>query len=58
LKILCIGCAEKLCREKYGNLCSVRTTAKKQKFIDFYKENGIEWVGATELIRQIVNNAA
>ncbi len=58
LKILCIGCAEKLCREKYGNLCSVRTTAKKQKFIDFYKENGIEWVGATELIRQIVNNTA
>lgn len=54
LKILCIGCAEKLCREHYGNLLGDKTTEKKRRFIEFYRENGIEWLGATELIEQII----
>ena len=54
LKILCIGCAEKLCREHYGNLDGDKSTEKKRRFIEFYKQNGIEWVGATELIEQII----
>ena len=54
LKILCIGCAEKVCREHYGNLDGDKSTEKKRRFIEFYKQNGIEWVGATELIEQII----
>jgi hypothetical protein len=54
LKILCIGCAEKLCREHYGNLHGDKTTEKQRRFIEFYRENGIEWLGATELIEQII----
>ena len=56
LKILCMGCAEKLSREHYGNLSGEKCTEKKNKFIDFYKEMGIEWVGATELIKEIISN--
>jgi hypothetical protein len=54
LKILCMGRAEQLCREQYGNLIGDKTTEKKRRFIEFYKQNGIEWVGATELIEQII----
>jgi hypothetical protein len=54
LKILCMGCAEKLCREHYGNLEGDKSTEKKRRFVEFYRENGIEWVGATELIEQII----
>ena len=56
LKILCIGRAEELSRNHYGNLYGSKTTEKKKKFVEFYKENGIEWIGATELIKQIVTN--
>ena len=43
LKIVCIGRAEQLSREHYGNLQGGTTTPQKQKFIEFYKENGIEF---------------
>ena len=55
LKILCIGCAEQISRESYGNIIGPKTTDKKRKFIEFYKEMGIEWLGASELIKNYVN---
>lgn len=54
LKILCIGGAEQICREKYGNIgdkCSI----DKQRFLDFYNSNGIEYVAATDILRSVLN---
>lgn len=50
LKILCIGGAEQICRDKYGNLGST-CSIEKQRFLDFYKANGIEYVSARDLLR-------
>jgi len=50
LKIVCMGGAEKVCREQYGNLTGAKTTRQKQKFLDFFKENSIEYVAATDLL--------
>ena len=53
LKIVCIGGAEKLCREVYGNLpgSSSIQSAQKQKFIEFFRSNGIEFIGLSDIIR-------
>ena len=56
LKILCIGQAEHLSRNKYGNLFGDKTTISKKKIIDMYKSMGIEWIGATDIIQQIIAN--
>lgn len=50
LKIVCMGGAELVCREQYGNLPGVKTTVQKNKFIDFFRENHIEYIGATDLL--------
>jgi hypothetical protein len=55
LKILCIGQAEHLSKGKYGNLLGDKTTINKKKIIDMYKTMGIEWVGATDLMKQIIS---
>ena len=49
LKILCLGGAEKACREEYGNL-GPQTSPQKKKFLEFFKENQIEYIGATDLL--------
>ncbi len=54
LKILCMGGAEKVCRQQYGNLAGEKCTAQKKRFIDFFKENGIEYVGATDILKSFV----
>jgi hypothetical protein len=53
LKIVCIGGAEKLCKEKYGNLSGETLTEQKQTFLNFYREQRIEFVGATDLLSLI-----
>jgi len=53
LKILCMGGAERLCREKYGNLPGHKCSKQKQKFIDFFRENNIEFIGATDILNTI-----
>jgi len=53
LKILCMGGAEKLCREKYGNLEGEQSTAQKRKFLDFFRQNNIEYVGATDILKSL-----
>jgi hypothetical protein len=56
LKILCLGGAEQLCREKYGNLEGTKCSSQKQKFIQFYKENGIEFISGSEILTRIANS--
>ena len=53
LKIVCMGGAEKVCRENYGNLPGDKCTEQKQKFLDFYKSMGIEYVGASDILRKV-----
>ena len=54
LRIVCIGGAERICREQYGNLVGPKCSIQKKRFIDFYKENNIEYVGATEILKAFV----
>ncbi|AGV01365.1 hypothetical protein C8_16 [Cannes 8 virus] len=49
LKVVCVGGAEKLCRESYGVLCN-DVREKKQKFLEFYKEMGIEFAAFSNFI--------
>ena len=53
LKILCMGGAEKVCRESYGNLPGPKCSAQKNKYLDFWREQGIEYVGASDMLRQL-----
>ena len=53
LKIVCIGGAEKMCRENYGNLPSHRCSIQKQNFLNFFKDNQIEYIGFTDLLNQL-----
>ena len=53
LKILCMGGAEKVCRESYGNLPGAMCSAQKKKFLDFFRDNGIEYVGASDILRSL-----
>jgi hypothetical protein len=53
LKIVCMGGAEKVCRESYGNLPGVKCSPKKKKYLDFFRENGIEYIGASDILRSL-----
>jgi hypothetical protein len=53
LKILCIGGAENVCRKSYGNLPGPKCSAQKNKYLDFWREHGIEYVGASDMLRQL-----
>jgi hypothetical protein len=49
LLIMCIGGAEKMCKENYGILCKNKDE-RACKFIDFYKSMGIEYIGITDVL--------
>jgi hypothetical protein len=51
LRILCMGGAEQLCREQYGNLAGPKCSPQKKKILDCFAACGIEFVGATDLFR-------
>lgn len=53
LKIVCIGGAEKACRENYGNLPGNRCSTQKKRFIDFFRENRIEYIGASDVLKSL-----
>lgn len=53
LKILCMGGAEMLCREKYGNLPGDKCSKQKKMFLDFFRSNHIEFVGATDILNTL-----
>lgn len=54
LKILCMGGAEKVCRDSYGNLPGPQCTPQKQKFLEFFRQNQIEYVGASDILRSFL----
>ena len=54
LKILCIGGAEKICRENYGNLPGERCTSQKQIILDFYRSICIEYIGTTDILSSLI----
>ena len=49
LLIVCIGGAEKMCKENYGIL-SKNKDERACKFIDFYKSMDIEYIGITDIL--------
>ena len=53
LIILCMGGAEKVCRDNYGNLPGKKCSPQKQKFLDFFRENQIEYIGASDLLKSL-----
>ena len=50
LVIVCLGGAEKICREQYGNLPGLKCSGQKKKFLDFFRENNIEYIGASSVL--------
>jgi len=53
LKILCMGGAEKVCRESYGNLPGDKCSTQKMRFLNFFRDNKIEYVGASDILKSI-----
>lgn len=53
LKIICIGGAEKICRDSYGILEGTKQTDSKKMVLQFYKDRGIEYVAATDILKRI-----
>lgn len=54
LKILCIGGAEKICREQYGNLDGPKCSIKKRIILNCFRDNGIEYISATEILKSLL----
>jgi hypothetical protein len=54
LRILCLGGAEKLCREQYGNLPGPKCSTNKQKMLDVLRQEfGVEFVGASDILKSL-----
>jgi hypothetical protein len=55
LKILCIGCAESLSKNTYGNLDGPKVSDTKRMVLDFYKNTlNIEFIAATDILDEII----
>jgi hypothetical protein len=54
LLILCVGGAERMCRDSYGNLPGSKCTSEKMRFLDFFRKNRIEFVGASDVMSKLV----
>ena len=52
VRILCIGGVEKRCR-KDGFLEGPQCTGKKKEFLDYYRKNNIECLGATDILARL-----
>jgi hypothetical protein len=50
-----MGGAERVCREQYGNLPGIKCSKQKKRFLEFFKDNQIEYIGATDILQSIVN---
>lgn len=55
LKIICMGGAEKISRLQYGNLSGEKSSAQKNKILECFREIGIEYIGATDILRAWTN---
>jgi len=56
LVIVCISGAEKLSRYQYGNLPGIMCNDSKKQILEFYKSKSIEYIGATDLLIEIITN--
>ncbi len=54
LRIVCLGGAERLARDQYGLLAGQKCTPQKQRILEFHRANGVEVVGATELLMRMI----
>jgi hypothetical protein len=50
LRIICLGGAEKVCREQYGNLPGEKCTTRKKEVLEFFKKYHIEYIGITDIL--------
>lgn len=55
LLIMCIGGAELICKNQYGNLPGIKCTPEKKRFLEFFKLQGIGFVGASDLLSSLVD---
>ena len=55
LLIVCIGGAERIAREQYGNLPGLACGPMKQKMINIYRTMNIEYKGATDILRELLS---
>lgn len=53
LKILCMGGAERVCRESYGNLPGVKCSTQKELLLNTFREIGIEYIGASDILKSL-----
>ena len=53
LTILCMGGAERVCREQYGNLPGAKCSPQKMRFLDFFRQNRIQYMGASDILRSL-----
>jgi len=54
LKIVCVGGAEKVCRESYGNLPGTAAcTPGRSAFLEFFRARGIEYTGFLTLLEGV-----
>jgi len=54
VKIICIGGAERICASSYGNLAGEHCTPQKKLFLDFYRQQGFEYIGASDILRGMI----
>lgn len=52
LKVVCIAGAENICKN-IGLLESPTQTLHKQKYIEFFAENGVEFIGLTDILEAL-----
>jgi hypothetical protein len=53
VKILCMGGAEKVCRENYGILPGAMCSPEKQEFLEFFRTRKFEYIGASDLLKSL-----
>jgi hypothetical protein len=57
LKILCLAGAEKEMRTKYNLFGDKNTESNRNKFIDFFKANNIEYISASKILYSLIDNS-
>ena len=57
LKVVCMGGAEQVCRESYGNLPGPQCIEEKKELLEYYRAKlRIEFVGATDLLLALISS--
>lgn len=54
LKVICLGGAEKACREQYGILDGPKYDDAARDILEFHKRRGITYIGATDILISLI----